>query len=76
MYAAKWTILLKNIQYLHVVFLLMLHMYMLLVKSLGSVIIIFVVFLKEITTFIQQGCIKLIKSGKAVYIVAKDLYVI
>ncbi len=31
--------------------------------------------MKEINTFIQQGCIKLIKSeSKDIYIVAKDFY--
>jgi len=31
--------------------------------------------LKEIITFIQQGCIKIIKSDKDFYIVTKHLYI-
>ncbi len=33
-----------------------------------------IIYLKEIHAFIQQGCIKLIKSGKDISNVSKDLF--
>ncbi len=43
-------------------------------KGLNLAFAVSAITLKEINTFIQQGCIILIKSDKYIYNVSKDLF--